>query len=375
MDNIRKHRQAIEDFTFLSGETLDIEISYETYGALNEAGDNAILICHFWTGTSHAAGRYSERDEMPGWWDALIGPGKAIDTDRNFVICTDTLSNVQARDPMVSSTGPASIDPGTGEPFGSRFPVLTFRDIVQAQRSLLDQLGIEHLKAVGGPSGGGMQALEWAVTYPDFMDRVFAVNSFGRSSAFFTMGVYRICRALIESDPSWHNGDYYDGPGPQAGLKQALSYITLLAQTPTRINTTARESETGWQVLERISQINESNRLSRYEKDFRLFIEDRASLADANAFLNIGRAATIHDVGLGRGGFENALSTVRAEVLMIPNEQDIYFPAVDSRDVVDAVKAGHGRAELFTVDSRWGHFACLFDTDAFAHRLRRFVEQ
>jgi homoserine O-acetyltransferase len=375
LNHIKKQRLAIKNFKFLSGETLDVEISYETYGTLNESGDNAILICHFWTGTSHAAGKYETKDPLPGWWDALIGPGKTIDTNLNFVICTDTLSNVQANDPRVFSTGPASIDQKTGKPYGSRFPTLTFRDIVQAQRTLVDQLGIRHLKAVGGPSGGGMQALEWAVTYPDFMDKVFSVNSFGRSSAFFTMGVYRICRALIEADPNWHNGDYYDGPGPQTGFHHALSYITLLAQTPTRINSVARDSETGWQVLEQISQLNEPDRLSLYEQDFNSFIKERASFADANAFLTIGKAATLHDVGLGRGGFEKALSTVQAEVLMIPNEQDIYFPAIDSRDVVDAINAGHGNAKLYPINSQWGHFSSLFDTSTFAQRLHRFLYQ
>ena len=375
MNNIRKHRLAIRDFEFLCGETLDVEISYETYGRLNASRDNAILICHYWTGTSHAAGRYADDDPLPGWWDTLIGPGKAIDTDLNFVICTDTLSNVQSNDPMVHSTGPASFDPTTGKPFGSRFPTLTFRDIVRAQRALMDERGIKHLQAVGGPSGGGMQALEWAVTYPEFMDKVFAVNSFGRSSAFFTMGVYRICRALIEADPDWENGDYYDGPGPQTGFHHALSYITLLAQTPARINTEARKRDAGWQVAERIAQAAEPGRLSPYEQDFNRFIEERASYADANAFLTIGKAATLHDVGLGRGGFEEALSTVQAKVLMIPNEQDLYFPAVDSRDVVDAINAGHGSAELYTVNSRWGHFASLFDTRAFADRLHAFVYQ
>jgi homoserine O-acetyltransferase len=371
--NIQKQSQVIRDFEFLTGECLDIELSYETYGTLNDSSDNAILVCHYWTGTAHAAGRYAAKDPLPGWWDTLIGPGKAIDTDLYFVICTDTLSNVQANDPMVLSTGPASKDPNTGKPYGSHFPLLTFRDIVKAQHLLLGQLGIEHLIAVGGPSGGGMQALEWAVSFPDFMDKVFAVNSFGRSSAFFTMAVYRMCQALITADPHWHSGDYYHGPGPQIGLQQALSYITLLAQSPTRINTVARDSDAGWQPIDQISQLGEPDRLSAFEKDFNAFIEERASLADANAFLTIGKAATLHDVGLGRGGFEKALATVHAEVLMIPNEQDLYFPAIDSRDVVDAVNAGHGNADLHVVDSRWGHFSCLFDTDTFAERLRRFL--
>ena len=373
MDHIRKHGLTIRDFEFMCGETLDIEISYECYGSLNEAADNAILVCHFWTGTSHAAGKYEPGDPLPGWWDDLIGPGNPIDTNEFFVVCTDTLSNVQANDPRVTSTGPASIDPRTGKAWGSQFPTLTFRDIVHAQRALMDDLGIRHLKAVGGPSGGGMQALEWAVTYPDFMDRVFAVSSFGRSSAFFTMGVYRVCRALIEADPCWRNGDYYDGPGPQAGLRRALSFITLLAQTPTRINSVARISESDWHGIQELAALNESERLSPYEKEFNLLIEERAKYADANAFLTIGKAATLHDVGLGRGGFEKALSAVQSEVLMIPNEQDLYFPAIDSADVVDAIKAGQGNAELYPVNSRWGHFSCLFDTGLFSQKLRQFL--
>ncbi len=373
MNNISKHRFTIQDFKFLCGEILDVEIGYETYGTLNEPGDNAILVCHYWTGTSHAAGKYEPTDSMPGWWDALIGPGKAIDTDQNFVICTDMLSNVQANDPMVFSTGPASTDPGTGKPYGSRFPRLTFRDSVRAQRTLMEHLGVRHLKAVGGPSAGGMQALEWSVSYPDFMDKVFAVNSFGRSSPFFTMGIFRICSALIQADPHWKNGDYYDGPGPQTGFRQALSLITLLAQTPTRVNSVARGSEIGWQALDEITQLKNPGELYPYEQDFKSFIDDRAKFADANAFLAIGRAATLHDVGLGRGGFEKALATVQAEVLMIPNKQDIYFPVIDSRDVVDAINTGNGSAELYPVDSGWGHFACLFDTEMFAQRLHQFL--
>lgn len=373
MNHVRKHSFAIQDFEFLCGETLDVEIGYEAYGRLNEAKDNAILICHFWTGTSHAAGQYTPGDPLPGWWDAMIGPGKAIDTDHSFVICTDMLSNVQAHDPMVFSTGPASINPETGKPFGSRFPNFTFRDTVHAQRLLMDHLGIPHLRAVGGPSAGGMQALEWAVTYPDFMDKIFAITSFGRASPFFTMGVYRTCCALIQADPHWQNGDYYDGPGPKNGFRHALSLITLLAQTPTHINKVARNSETGWRVTDQADLLQDPDRFFPYEQYFQSFIDERAKFADPNAFLTIGRAATMHDVGYDRGGFEKALSTVQADVLMIPNEQDIYFPTIDSRDVVDAINAGDGNAELFPIDSQWGHFACLFDTNTFAKRLHQFL--
>ena len=374
MGIVNKQRFRLSDYRLLiSGATLDVEVGYETYGRLNATRDNALLICHYWTGTSHAAGRYAPDDPLPGWWDALIGPGKAIDTDRFFVVCSDTLANVQARDPNVISTGPSSIDPAAGKPYGSRFPVVSVRDMVHVQRALMDHLGIKHLRAVGGPSAGGMQALEWACTYPEFMDRVFGVCSHGRSNAFFTLGVYRWCRALIQGDPHWHGGDYYGGPGPERGLRLALSVITLLAQTPGRINATARASETGWDPPDDGSPFADPAGLFPYEPSFNAFIDDRARFADANAFLAIARAATLHNLGWGRGGFEQALSRVRAEVLMIPCEQDLFFPPDDSRDVVDAVDRGGGEAELYTMKSDWGHFACIFDSDRFAGRLNDFL--
>ncbi len=373
MDKIKKQRFHLPDFRFLSGETIDVEIGYETYGQLNPARDNAILVCHYWTGTSHAAGMYTPDDPLPGWWDALIGPGKAIDTDRSFVICSNTLANVQANDPNVISTGPASIDPVTGTAYGSRFPRLTFRDMARVQRALMDYLGVTHLRAVGGPSGGGMQALEWACEYPDFMDKIFGVCTFGRSSPFFTMGIYRWCRAFIQNDPHWHNGDYYDGPGPQEGLRRALNVITLLAQTPSRVNAVARAGETGWELSQDGAPLDDPDGLYPYEVDFGAFIDDRAKFADANAFLAIGRAAVLHDVGFERGGFRKALSNVQADVLMIPGEQDLYFPPDDSRDIVEAVTAGNGQAELYPVKSNWGHFACIFDTGTFASKLQEFL--
>nr|MBS0019335.1 homoserine O-acetyltransferase [Gammaproteobacteria bacterium] len=374
MDAIKKQRFGLPNCRLLSGSTLDIEVGYETYGQLNAAGNNAVLVCHYWTGTSHAAGRYAAADPLPGWWDALIGPGKVIDTNHFFVVCSDTLANVQAHDPNVISTGPASIDAATGEPYGSRFPVLTIRDMVHVQRALMDHLGITHVRAVGGPSAGGMQALEWACTYPDFMDKVFGVCTYGRSNAFFTLGVYRWCRAFLQSDPHWHGGDYYSGPGPQQGLRRALGLITLLAQAPARINATARASDSGWDLPDGAPPYTDPDGVFPYEPSFNAFIDERARFADANAFLAIARAATLHNVGWRRRGFAEALSAVRAEVLMIPCEHDLFFPPGDSRDVVDAILQGGGRAELYTISSDWGHFACVFDTDRFAVRLRDFLK-
>ncbi len=373
MNTVKKYTFSYPDFHFLDGHVLDVNVGYETYGQLNEQRNNAILLCHFWTSTSHAAGWYTADDSLPGWWDILIGPGKAIDTNRYFIICSDTLANVQAFDPLVISTGPASIDPHTGKPYGSRFPAVTFRDMVQVQKALLNRLGIPHLHAVGGPSAGGMQALEWACTYPDFMNKMFGISTYGRSSAFFTMGIYRWCRALIQSDPYWHGGNYYNGSGPQTGLRRALSLITLMAQTPRRVNAVAQASEAGWDLSDDAVLFDDPNQVFPYEEGFNVFVDQRAQFADANAFLTIGRAAVLHNVGYQRGGFAQALKQVKADVLMVACEQDLFFPPQDSRDVVDAITSGGGQAEFFAISSEWGHFACLFDTEQFAQRLHDFL--
>ena len=373
MDSVQKLSFTRPNFHFLSGQSFDVTIGYETYGELNAARDNAILLCHYWTGTSHAAGRYTSADPAPGWWDALVGPGKPIDTARYFVICSDTLANVQAHDPNVISTGPASIDPVSGQPYGSRYPVVTFRDMVHVQHALLTHLGISKLHAVGGPSGGGMQALEWAVTYPDFATRIFGVCTFPRSSAWFTMAVYRLCRALITADPDWHGGDYYHTPGPQTGFRQALALITLLAQTPARINATALASPAGWELPPDPPTLSDPDGLFAHEHDMAAFITGRAATADANAFLAIARAATLHDVGWRRGGFARALATVRARTLLIACEQDLFFPPMDSAAAIEAIRAGGGAAELYPFSSDFGHFGCLFDTGKFADRLGDFI--
>jgi homoserine O-acetyltransferase len=168
-------------YTTVGGETIrDVHLGYETYGRLNAAGDNAIFVAHYYSGTSHAAGRYAPDDSAPGYWDAIIGPGKTIDTNRWFVISADTFANLNVGDPRVVTTGPASIDPATGRPYALRFPVVSLRDSVRVHRVLVDSLGVKKLAAAIGASGGSIQAMEWAALYPAFVQRV--VHVIGRGS-------------------------------------------------------------------------------------------------------------------------------------------------------------------------------------------------
>ena len=173
---VEKKTFALASYTTVGGKTIrNVRIGYETYGMLNAAGDNAIFIPHFYSGTSHAAGKYTPSDAAPGYWDAIIGSGKPIDTDKYFVVSADTLVNLNTKDPRVVTTGPASVDPDTGKPYGMTFPVVAYRDSVRVHKALVDSLGVKKLKAVAGASGGSLQAMEWAAVYPDFVERVIHV--------------------------------------------------------------------------------------------------------------------------------------------------------------------------------------------------------
>ena len=207
-----------------SGETLpSLTLAYETYGRLNREKSNAILVCHALSGDAHVAG-FHEGEEKPGWWDAIIGPGKALDTDRYFVICSNIIGGCKG------STGPSSTNPATGKPYGAKFPVITIPDMVNAQKILIDHLSIGQLYAVVGGSMGGMQALQWTVTWPDHMKKAVVIAT----SAYSTpqqIAFNEVGRKAIISDPHWSNGDYYGKVPPTHGLALArmVGHITYLS--------------------------------------------------------------------------------------------------------------------------------------------------
>ena len=219
----------IEEFATQSGQKLKaVKVGWESYGALNAEKSNAILICHFFTGNSHAAGKYAPADKTPGYWDAIIGPGKAIDTGKYFVLSSDTLVNLSVGDPKVTTTGPASANPETGKPYGMDFPVVTMRDFIEVQKQLVDSLGIKKLLMVAGPSMGALQTYEWAASYPDMVGRIMAVIGAADADANL-VGWLDIWASPIRLDPNWRGGDYYGKTPPLAGLAQALEIVTLHA--------------------------------------------------------------------------------------------------------------------------------------------------
>jgi homoserine O-acetyltransferase/O-succinyltransferase len=206
----------------------NVKIGWEAAGTLNADKSNAILVTHFFSGTSHAFGRYATSDAVPGYWDAIIGPGKAIDTNKYYVISSDTLVNLNAKAPNVVTTGPASINPDTGKPYGMSFPVVSIKDFVNVQRALIESLGIRKLNAVVGASMGALQAYEWAASYPDMVGRIVAVIGTPGADPYL-IGWLDIWAEPIRLDPKWNNGDYYDKEPPLAGLAAALKIVTLHA--------------------------------------------------------------------------------------------------------------------------------------------------
>jgi homoserine O-acetyltransferase len=318
---IEKKTFELPRYTTLHGATIrDVRIGWESYGTLNAAKDNVILVTHYFSGTSHAAGRYKPDDPLPGYWDAIIGPRKAIDTDRFFVISSDTLVNMNVKDPMVVTTGPASIDPDTGRPYGMCFPIVTIRDFVNVQKALLESLGIASLYAVAGPSMGSLQAFEWAATYPEMVDRVVAVIGGAEENAFLVAWL-NLWAAPIRLDPNWNGGDYYGRAEPVRGLTEALKVVTMQALQ--------------WQWMDgmfgRRWADGSRDPAAAMENLFAVesWLEDtaalRAAACDANHFLYLVKANQLFLTGHG-ATVEEGLARIRAPTLLVASANDLVFP-------------------------------------------------
>lgn len=353
------------------GESVAATIGYETYGRLNPAADNAVLICPYFSASSHAAGRYHPDEESPGWWDALIGPGKPFDTDQYFVIAVDSLCNLNVRDPKVITTGPASIDPATGRPFGRRFPQVTIRDNVRLQHQLIRSLSIETLFCVAGPSMGGFQALEWAVTYPAMVQHCIAVAASHQAPPIFALAAAQAGIDAIESDPAYADGDYYGTDGPVGGLTRAAYLLTTLARSNVWIDgkwgrRTAVGTAHPW-----------ADRAARYaaQAELEQVARERAQAYDANHYIYLARAAILHDIGHGNGALEGAARKIRAKLLMLPISSDICFPVDLSLPLVEAVTQQGGMAELVVIDSPNGHLAAVYESARLAEPISRFLNR
>jgi len=327
-----------------------VDIGYETYGRLNADSSNAILICHALTGDQHVASAHPITGK-PGWWTRMVGPGRPIDPERHFIICANVLGS------CMGSTGPASTDPATGQPWGMRFPVITIRDMVRAQAMLVDQLGIGQLSAVIGGSMGGMQVIEWAATYPDRVRSAVIIASAARHSAQ-NIAFHEVGRQAIMADPKWRNGDYYaDGDAPAAGLAVArmAAHITYL-------------SEAGLtEKFGRRLQARDAKSFG-FDADFQVesylrhqgisFVER----FDANSYLYITRAMDYFDVAEPHGGLlANAFKGTRTRFCVVSFDTDWLYPTSESRVIVHGLNAAGAAVSFVELSSPFGHDAFLLE--------------
>ncbi len=336
-------------------------LAYETYGKLNEDRSNAILICHALSGDSHVAGYYtSSSKEQPGWWDEAVGPGKMFDTNRYFVICSNVIGGCQG------STGPSSLAPD-GRFYGMRFPVITVADMVQAQRHLMDYLGIERLFAVAGGSMGGMQALQWAVDYPDRVGAVLFIASTPRSSAQ-NIAFNEIGRQAIYADPNWRGGDYYGRKAPTAGLSVArmvghmtyMSEFSLESKFSRRLQTSDQLGygfDTEFEV--------ESYLKHQGEKFVQRF--------DANSYLYITKALDYFDISEGYHSIAEALKPVTAKFLVISFSSDWLYTETQAKTLVYAL---NGRdVEYHHVEAFFGHDSFLVEVETMTRLVGGFLDR
>ncbi len=348
-----KRRFDLGELQCLSGATIrNVAIGYETYGELNAARDNAILIAHFFSGSSHAAGKYAPDDPLPGYWDAIVGPGKAVDTNRYFVISSDTLVNLNVHDKNVITTGPASLDPATQKPYGLTFPAVAIADFVRVQKALIDSFGIKRLHAVMGPSMGGLQTFEWAASYPDCVGRIIPVIAAPNFRGWLT-GWLSMWTQPIKLDPAWKGGDYYGGPPPRAGLEAALRLMTLHALDSDWADTAGGRA---------LAEGGDAGDLTATPFAIEQTLAAAASLrldnSDANSLLYLARANQTYIPGAGAGatGAREGLERIKAPALVIYAPQDQIFAAEWIEEAADILRDNGVLVEIAKLFGPYGHY-------------------
>jgi homoserine O-acetyltransferase len=342
VDRIARHTWTTRDFKLEVGEVLpELTLAYESYGRLAPGGRNAVLVTHGFTSSQHAAGRHSPADPAAGWWDGLIGPGKAIDTDRFFVVASNMLGS------SYGSTAPASVDPRTGRRYGPDFPDITLRDIVGAQKAMLDALGVRHLVAVAGPSYGGFQAFQWAVTYPEAMHGIAAVVT--APTAPVGEAAVTALQERFAADPAWNGGHHYERGGMVAAMTaqrvetlQRYGTRELLARTIA--DPAARED-----ALQRLA--------AAWAHEF-----------DPNSLITLRKAMVRFDAA-------RDFSRIRAKVLYVLSRTDTIFPPSLAPGVMDALAKAGVQARYLEIDTELGHVASGHEWAQWGPALRAFLEE
>jgi len=361
----------LPSYTTFGGKTIkNVRVGWESYGTLNEDKSNVILITHYFSGTSHAAGKYSENDAQPGYWDALIGPGKAIDTNRFYVVSVDSLANLNAYDDNVITTGPATINPETGKPWGLDFPVVTIRDFVNVQKALLESLGVSSLYAVVGPSMGSMQAIDWASAYPEWVPRMISVIGTGESDAWTTAALEHWATP-IRLDKNWNNGNYTRDHAPVDGLVASLMLITQNALHPDYFNQQGKTL--GYQAIEQdpLNNIHAHHSIVNWLTQR---ARARAEKMDANHLLYLVRACQLFVAGHGPN-MQHGLQNIQAKTLFLPAATDLLLMPYLATDAHNQLQAMGKDSEFETLNGSLGHLEGVVNIQAQAKRISQFLAQ
>lgn len=334
-----------------SGATLaPVDLAYETYGTLNAERSNAVLICHATTGDQFVASTHPVTGK-PGWWSQLVGPGLPVDPARHFIICSNVIGS------CMGSTGPASIDPGTGTPYALRFPLITIRDMVRAQALLLDHLEIGALYAVVGASMGGMQALSWAATYPDRVQAAIVIAATARHTPQ-NLAFHEVGRQAIMADPKWRGGDYYASEDPPvAGLA-----VARMAGHITYLSAAGMEAKFGRRLQDRQRKTFSFDADFAVESYLRYQGMSFTDRFDANAYLYMTRAMNYFDLAEDHGGvLADAFRASRARFALISFDTDWLCPTAESKRIVHALNAVGAPVSFVELSSPHGHDAFLMD--------------
>jgi len=348
------------------GVLSDVSMAFETWGELSPAADNAILICHALTGDSHAHGEAGDAHATPGWWNGVIGPGRGIDTDRYFVVCVNSLGGCQG------STGPSSVDPETGVPYGSTFPTVTTRDIVRCQAAVADHLGVDSWLAVVGGSMGGMQVLEWGVMFPDRV-RVIAPIATTLAASAQQVAWSAVGRTALALDPRFRGGDYYDakpGDGPFAGL--------AIARSVAQITYRSAEVFDGRFARDLVDPRSVFGHWDRFQVESYLDYhgEKLVRRFDANTYLILNRTMDLHDLARDRGSMESAIRRLaHLPALTLSISSDVLYPTAQQAAIRDAIRAAGGRCDHHVIQSPDGHDGFLLAARQVGSHLAGFLRE